>query len=72
MGRNIQEKMCLTLLIINDVKVKLGGTFVTSQMAQKEEFGQDTGWQGCEPPRKRGSLINARESENWYKYVPKT
>lgn len=45
MGRNIQEKMCLTLLIINDVQVKLGGTYVTSQMVQKEEFGQDTGWQ---------------------------
>ena len=27
-------------------KVKLGGTCVTSQMGQKEEFGKDTGWQG--------------------------
>ena len=26
--------------------VKLGGIYVTSQMVQKEEFGQDTGWQG--------------------------
>ena len=69
MGRNIQEKMCLTLLIINDVQVKLGGTYVTSQMVQKEEFGQDTGWQRYQ--EMGGSLINARESENWCKYVPK-
>ena len=35
-------------------KIKLGGIYVTSQMAQKEEFGQDTGWQGYQPPRKCG------------------
>ena len=70
-GQKYTRELFLTLLIINDVQGKIKRDLCHLPDGPERKVWTRQGYQAGKGTREWGSLINARESENWCKYVPK-